>query len=63
MLGAVALVAGGVALRGIDSSEREDGYLASDGIEVSTTGYALASDAIHLDALPEGWVFGDTRVR
>ena len=63
LLGAVALVAGGVALRGIDSSEREDGYLTSDGIDVSTTGYALASDAIHLDALPEGWVFGDTRVQ
>ena len=63
LLGAVALVAGGAELRDIDRSEREDGYLTSDGTEVSTTGYALASDAIHLDALPEGWFFGDTRVQ
>ena len=62
-LGAVALVAGGAELRDLDTSEREDGYLTSDGTGVSTAGYALASDAIHLDALPEGWFFGDTRVQ
>jgi len=63
LLGAAALVVGGCSVRDIDTSEREDGYLTSDGRDVTTAGFALASDAIHLDALPEGWVFGDTRVQ
>jgi len=63
LLGAAALAVGGAGIRGIDTSDREDGYLTSDGTDFGTSGYALASDAIHLDGLPEGWVFGDTRVR
>jgi hypothetical protein len=63
VLGAAALLVGGASLRDIDTSEREDGYLTSDGTDATTSGFALASDAIHLDALPEGWLFGDSRLQ
>jgi hypothetical protein len=57
-IGGAALLVGGAELSDINTSEREDRYLTSEGADVSTGGFALASDAIHLDALPEGWVFG-----
>lgn len=62
LAGGAALAVGGVALHDLDTSEREGGYLTSDGVRATTSGYALATDTIHVDGFPDNATFGDTRL-
>jgi hypothetical protein len=62
LTGGVVLAGGGIALHDLDTSERESGYLTSDPVRVTSSGYALATDTIHVDGFPDNVSFGDTRL-
>jgi hypothetical protein len=64
---ATMLLAGGIVLA-LDNAWREDGYLTSDEIPLSSPGYAVAADRIDLDGIEPLWpepdgLLGKVRIR
>jgi hypothetical protein len=56
---AMSLLVGAGGLLWADRTQREAGYVWSDRIPGATAGYALTSDAIHLDTTGVQWVADD----
>lgn len=68
LVSAVGMLVAGGAVLAVDSSWREDGYLTSDEIPLTTTGHAVAADRIDLEDIEPWWpdldgLLGKVRIR